>query len=213
MLRSNIRPRLRLAGACLALCGGLAVSGLAVSAGSGASPALAASSAPAATAAQNPSSATFVVGNTDAVDTLNPFLGFTSQDYEVYGLLYDNLMDYGQLDYSGTPRLATSWSHSKNGLVWTYHIRHGVKWSDGVPLTAADVAYTIQRNIAPNSTEFSDNEAYVGEIKSVKATGTYTVVMTVKHYTPVMNRLERADPARAHLEEHQREASSGRSRT
>ena len=131
-----------------------------------------------------------MVGNTDAVDTLNPFLGFTSQDYEVYGLLYDNLMDYGQLDYSGTPRLATSWSHSKNGLVWTYHIRHGVKWSDGVPLTAADVAYTIQRNIAPNSTEFSDNEAYVGEIKSVKATGTYTVVMTVKHYTPVMNRLE-----------------------
>jgi peptide/nickel transport system substrate-binding protein len=180
MLRSINRPRLRLTAACLALCGGLAA----------ASPALAATSAPAATAAQNPSSATFVVGNTDAVDTLNPFLGFTSQDYEVYGLLYDNLMDYGQLDYAGTPRLATSWSHSKNGLVWTYHIRHGVKWSDGVPLTAADVAYTIQRNIAPNSTEFSDNEAYVGEIKSAKATGKYTVVMTVKHYTPVMNRLE-----------------------
>ncbi|HEX5189901.1 MAG TPA: ABC transporter substrate-binding protein [Streptosporangiaceae bacterium] len=182
MLRSINRQRLRLAPACLALCGGLAVSGLA-----GASPALAATSGP---ASGQPRSATFVVGNTDAVDTLNPFLGFTSQDYEVYGLLYDNLMDYGQLNYAGTPRLATSWSHSKNGLVWTYHIRHGVKWSDGVPLTAADVAYTIQRNIVPNSTEFSDNEAYVGEIKSAKATGKYTVVMTVKHYTPVMNRLE-----------------------
>ncbi len=183
MLRSITRPPLRLAAACLALCGGLAA----------ASPAIAATAAPSArlaAAAQNPGSTTFVVGSTDAVDTLNPFLGFTSQDYEVYQILYDTLTAYGQLDYSGTPRLATSWSHSKNGLVWTYHIRHGVKWSDGVPLTAADVAYTIQRNIVPGSTEFADNEAYVGEIKSAKATGKYTVVMTVKHYTPVMNRLE-----------------------
>ncbi|HVB45484.1 MAG TPA: ABC transporter substrate-binding protein [Streptosporangiaceae bacterium] len=182
MLRSNSRPRLRLAAAGLALCAGLATAG----------PALAARSAPAGhlapvTAAHGPT--TFVVGNTDAVDTLNPFNGFTSQDFEVYGLIYDNLMDYGQLDYSGAPRLATSWSHSKDGLTWTYHIRKGVKWSDGVPLTAADVAYTFQRNIQPNSTEFADNEAYVGQITSAVATGPYTVVMKVRHYSPVMNRL------------------------
>ncbi|MGN6676679.1 MAG: ABC transporter substrate-binding protein, partial [Streptosporangiaceae bacterium] len=145
MLRSNIRLRLVAAG--LALCGGLAA----------ASPALASTAdhaAKQAPAGQTPNS-TFVVGNTDAVDTLNPFLGFTSMDYEVYELLYDNLMDYGQQNYAGTPRLAKSWKHSKNGLVWTYHIRHGVKWSDGKPLTAADVAYTFQRNIVPNSTEFA----------------------------------------------------------
>ncbi|MGI9004773.1 MAG: ABC transporter substrate-binding protein [Streptosporangiaceae bacterium] len=182
MLRSTSRPRLRLAAAGLALCAALAAS----------LPALAANAAPAAGAAgasSSPASSTFVVGDTDAVDTLNPFNGFTGQDYEVYGLIYDNLMDYGQLNYTGTPRLATSWTHSKNGLVWTYHIRHGVKWSDGVPLTAADVAYTFQRNIKPNSIEFADNEAYVGEITSAVATGKYTVVMKVKHYTPVMNRL------------------------
>ncbi len=182
MLRSNSRPRLRLAAAGLVLCGGLAA----------ATPALAANAAPAARLAPASSSAntsTFVVGDTDAVDTLNPFNGFTGQDYEVYGLIYDNLMDYGQLDYTGTPRLATSWSHSKDGLTWTYHIRHGVKWSDGVPLTAADVAYTFQRNIKPNSIELADNEAYVGEITSAVATGKYTVVMKVRHYTPVMNRL------------------------
>ena len=44
-----------------------------------------------------------MVGDTDAVDTLNPFNGFTGQDYEVYGLIYDNLMDYGQLNYAGPP--------------------------------------------------------------------------------------------------------------
>src|SRR6266702_6952880 len=182
MLRSNTRPWLRLATVGLALCGGLAV----------ASPGLAATSASAArlaAATQNASSATFVVGSTDAVDTLNPFLGFTSQDYEVYGLIYDNLMDYGQLDYTGTPRLATSWSHSKDGLTWTYHIRHGVKWSDGQPLTAADVAYTFQRDIRPGTTELADNTAYVANITSVRQTGPYTVVMTVNKFTPVMNRL------------------------
>src|SRR5215469_3974827 len=178
MLRSNSGRRLRLTAAAAAVCAGLAA----------AAPVVGAQAAP---SMQSPSAkSTFVVGDTGAVDTLNPFEGFTSQDHEVYGLIYDNLMDYGQLNYAGTPRLATSWSHSKNGLVWTYHIRKGVKWSDGVPLTAADVAYTIQRNIKPNSTEFADNEAYVGEITSAEATGRYTVVMKVKRHTPVMNRLE-----------------------
>src|SRR5262245_49238373 len=112
MARSMTRPRMRLAAACLALCGGC-----------GASPALASTAAFAATASQNGSSSTFVVGSINAVENLNPFIGYTGQDSQVYGVIYDNLMDYGQLNYAGTPRLATSWSHSKNGLVWTYDIR------------------------------------------------------------------------------------------
>jgi len=178
MARSTFRIRLaRLTAAGLAACAGLALAG--------AAPALARSSPP------HHGPTTFVVGNTGAVDTLNLFNGFTSQDFEVYGLVYDNLMDYGQLDYQGSPRLATSWSHSADGLTWTYHIRHGVKWSDGQPLTSADVVYTFQRDTVPGSTEFADNEAYVGEIihSSIHAVGPYTVVMQVRHFTPVMNRL------------------------
>jgi peptide/nickel transport system substrate-binding protein len=144
-----------------------------------------ASASPAASHAPS----TFVIGNTDAVDTLNPFVGFTAQDFEIYGLIYDNLMDYGQLDYSPSPRLATSWSHSQDGLTWTYHIRKGVKWSDGVPLTAKDVAYTFTRDIRPGSTELADNTAYVANITSAVATGPYTVVMKVKKPTPGMSRL------------------------
>ena len=147
------------------------------------------SPSPSASPAASHPPSTFVVGNTDAVDTLNPFVGFTQQDFEVYGLIYDNLMDYGQLDYSPSPRLATSWSHSPDGLTWTYHIRKGVKWSDGVPLTAKDVAYTFTRNIRPGSTELADNTAYVANITSAVATGPYTVVMKVKKPTPGMNRL------------------------
>src|SRR5258706_577826 len=182
MLRSNSRPGLRLAAAGLALCGGLAA----------ATPALAATGSPAgqlAVSGAKHGPSTLVVGDNGAVDTLNPYNGFTSLDFEVYGNIYDNLMDYGQLDYSGTPRLATSWSHTPDGLTWTYHIRKGVKWSDGVPLTAADVAYTFTRDIQPGSVEQADNSAYVGNITSAKATGPYTVVMKVSKPSPVMNRL------------------------
>ena len=43
------------------------------------------------------------------------------------------------------PALATKWETSSDGKTWTFHIRDGVKWNDGVPLTAADIAYTYNR--------------------------------------------------------------------
>ncbi len=168
--------------AALILCGGAATIGAAV-----AGPAAQAAQA----AAQPKGPSTFVVGDTAAVDGMNPYVGLTSIDFEVYGLVYDDLMDYGQTNYAPTPRLATSWSVSKDQLVWTYHIRHGVKWSDGKPLTAADVAYTFQRDTVPGSTEEADNSAYVANIvhSSVKAIGKYTVQMRVTKPTPNMDLL------------------------
>ncbi|HEU5417023.1 MAG TPA: ABC transporter substrate-binding protein [Streptosporangiaceae bacterium] len=186
--RRPARRRLAAAGAALALClpASLALAVPAAAAPASSSPSASSSASPAPT--HYPKS-TFVVGDAaDAVDTLNPFVGVTSQDYEVYGLIYDNLMDYGQLDYSPAPRLATSWSHSANGLVWTYHIRQGVKWSDGVPLTAADVAYTFNRDIH-GAAERAGSLAYVQNITKVQQTGKYTVVMTVSKPTPGMAKL------------------------
>jgi len=193
MLRSNPGPWSRLTARGLARRGGIAVA-LVLIAGTATVPALAVTTSAAArfasTAAAHGTS-TFVVGNTAAVDGMNPYVGQTAVDFEVYGLIYDNLMDYGQTNYQPAPRLATSWSVSKNQLVWTYHIRHGVKWSDGVPLTAADVAYTFWRDTIPNSTEYADNSAYVANIvhNSVKAIGQYTVQMTVTKPTPNMDLL------------------------
>ena len=47
-----------------------------------------------------PGRLTFVVGNTESVDTLNPYVGFTSRTSRSTAMVYDKLMDYGQLDYS-----------------------------------------------------------------------------------------------------------------
>ncbi|MEG2700495.1 MAG: peptide ABC transporter substrate-binding protein, partial [Hungatella sp.] len=54
-------------------------------------------------------------------------------------------------DESGSvvPGSAEKWEISPDGLVYTFHLREGLKWSDGSPLTAADFVYAIQRVLTP----------------------------------------------------------------
>lgn len=47
------------------------------------------------------------------------------------------------LDLRPQPSLATSWEIGEDGLSYTFHLREGVKWHDGAPFTAADVAFSI----------------------------------------------------------------------
>jgi peptide/nickel transport system substrate-binding protein len=42
-----------------------------------------------------------------------------------------------------TPWLATSWKYSDGNKTLTFNIRNGVKWSDGKPMTAADVVFSF----------------------------------------------------------------------
>ena len=48
------------------------------------------------------------------------------------------------------PELATSWKISKDGRTITFTLRPGVKFSDGTPFSADDVAYTVQQMMDPN---------------------------------------------------------------
>jgi peptide/nickel transport system substrate-binding protein len=59
------------------------------------------------------------------------------------GFFYEPLVYVNTLENAKTtPWLATSWAWSDGNKVLTFTIRKGVKWSDGVPMTAADVAFT-----------------------------------------------------------------------
>lgn len=52
------------------------------------------------------------------------------------------------------PAAAQSWDISADGLVYTFHLRDGLKWSDGQPVTAEQFAYTMRRAcIASNASE------------------------------------------------------------
>ena len=81
------------------------------------------------------------VGTTNYIDSLNPFVAIESQSYNAFVMEYPQLVQYGPGEKLEGD-WATSWSHSSDGLTWTFHLKAGGKWSDGKPLTAADAAWT-----------------------------------------------------------------------
>ena len=115
------------------------------------------------------------VGWTMPVDSLNPFVGFSASDYELWALNYDSLTRPRAATMVAGPDLATSWKVSPNGETWTFHLRQGVKWQDGKPFTAADVAWTYNFIIKHDVSAFSQ---YIGGIGRVKAPTKSTVVFS-----------------------------------
>ncbi|HVQ18588.1 MAG TPA: ABC transporter substrate-binding protein, partial [Actinomycetes bacterium] len=132
----------------------------------------------------------FVVGELQKVDNLNPFKGITVAAYETWALTYNTLTGYSADDFAPVPQLAESWEASDDNKTWTYHLVDNATFTDGEPLTADDVVYTFERVMAGESIERTNYGSYVRNIESVKATDDYTVVMTVKEPTPVMNNLQ-----------------------
>jgi peptide/nickel transport system substrate-binding protein len=131
----------------------------------------------------------FVVGVLQDVDNLNPFKGITVAAYESWGLAYDSLTGYGAESFEPVPRLAEEWGASEDGLTWTYNLVDNATFHDGEPLTADDVAYTFNRILDGESIERTNYGSYVKNIESVEAVDDYTVEMTVKQPTPIMNNL------------------------
>jgi peptide/nickel transport system substrate-binding protein len=76
-----------------------------------------------------------------ALSTFNPFTAYYQADLNVIRVIYPSLTETGE---NGQPvsYLATSWSISPDHLTWTFKIRPGLTWTDGVPITARDVAWT-----------------------------------------------------------------------
>jgi peptide/nickel transport system substrate-binding protein len=128
---------------------------------------------------------TFTVALLNEADSFNPFLGIEAESYEMWALTYDYMIDYSMKDMSPEPGLAKSWDTSTDGLTWTFHIRTGVKWSDGQPLTAADIAYTYNR-ILHGTVEASSWASYLTSVKQITAPDAQTVVLTLKKPNAVL---------------------------
>src|SRR5207248_5569704 len=78
------------------------------------------------------------------------------------------------------PDLATSWHVARDGLTWTFALRHGVTWSDGKPFTSADVTYTFDDIVLKKALAASGSSYYLN-VSSVQAKGPYTVVFHLSH--------------------------------
>jgi peptide/nickel transport system substrate-binding protein len=58
------------------------------------------------------------------------------------------LVEWAQSEIKVIPGLAESWTPTDQGKSWTFHLREGVKWSDGHPFTADDLVFAVQRVFA-----------------------------------------------------------------
>ena len=99
-----------------------------------------------------------------------------SEAYTIFELVYDSMY---QLNLDGTYslELADSVDVSDDGTVWTFHIRDGVKFHDGVPLTADDIAFSY--NFYQANEDFPFLNVYTTYFDSVEAPDPNTVVITL----------------------------------
>ena len=74
--------------------------------------------------------------------TFNPVLAMDGASDAVVRLLFSGLIALDAVTQEVRPALADMWSVSPDGLTWTFKLRAGLRWSDGQPLTAADVVFT-----------------------------------------------------------------------
>jgi peptide/nickel transport system substrate-binding protein len=108
--------------------------------------------------------------NMDPANTQDPM----SIQAELAG--FDTLVHLNPQGTAEEPDLAQSWTVSPNGKVWTFHLRPGIKFSNGQPITAADVVWSYNRLRAPSSVV----DWTLASVASDEAVNPTTVKVTLK---------------------------------
>src|SRR5437868_3218794 len=103
------------------------------------------------------------------------------------GNVYDGLLRVTKDGASVEPALATSWDTSADGLMWTFHLRPGVKFSDGSDLTSNDVKVSLDLARAGKRTVWKDNYKAIKEVGAPDP-ATVTIALTAPH-APLLSEL------------------------
>src|SRR5918911_454518 len=103
------------------------------------------------------------------------------------GNVYDGLLRVTKDGASVEPALATSWDTSADGLAWTFHLRPGVMFSDGTPLTSRDVKVSLDIARAGRRSVWKDNYKAIQEIQTPDAE-TVNIVLSQPH-APLLSEL------------------------
>lgn len=137
------------------------------------------SASPPFAAASGAASDSLVIGSQIAPPALDPTANASAAIDEVFDYnVYQHLV---QLDPKGAiiPVLATGYNESSDGLTYTFKLRSGVSFSNGDPLTAADVVFSLKR--AANATSGYPYQPLVADVSTVTSPSTDTVVVTLTH--------------------------------
>ncbi|HEY8447997.1 MAG TPA: peptide ABC transporter substrate-binding protein [Thermomicrobiales bacterium] len=83
-------------------------------------------------------------------DDFDPQKSSFTNEIDILALAYEGLTKLDE-NQQTVPAAAESWEYNEDATQITFHLREGLKWSDGSPLTAADFAYAIERTCDPNT--------------------------------------------------------------
>ncbi len=108
--------------------------------------------------------------------TLNPFVALDEENYNVWSLNWDLLTNFSTEDLSPVPGIAKSWEVSDDRKTVTFKLDPEKVWSDGEPVTSADVKFSLE-TLGGEGDIFS---GYTDEITSIKTPDDETVVITTK---------------------------------
>lgn len=128
-------------------------------------------------AAHRSASNTLTIGWAVETKTLDPVNSPQNPDIWVMVNIYDQLLRVGPNGTTLEPDLATSWNITNGGKVYTFHLRHNVKFQNGMKFSASDVKFALDR--ARQKSELWSWT--LAAIKNVAAVNPYTVRVTLKH--------------------------------
>ncbi len=125
-------------------------------------------------------------------NTLNPILSANTTEAMINRLSFDLLLSVDTTGKHVLPMLAAevptlaNGGIAKDGVTITYHLRHGVRWQDGVPFTSRDVKFTWQA-IMNDANNLNSRNGYE-RVKSVDTPDAYTVIFHLKaRFAPFVN--------------------------
>lgn len=122
--------------------------------------------------------------------TFNPFTSTDATSSAMADMMFDGLFSSNPMNAEVVPKLAKSVEVKGNNYI--VHLRKGLKWSDGKPITADDVMFTWNDIIFAGlgNTSTRDSMVIDGELPKIKKLDNYTVMFTVKkQFAPFLRML------------------------
>ncbi len=119
------------------------------------------------------------------VGKIDPHLAVSTIDRAVVAWMFNGLVRFKPGSMSPAdiePDLAESWDSSADKKIWTFHLRHGVKFHGGYgEMTADDIVYSLKKSADPKRSAASADFA---AFETIEAVDPYTVKITLKQTVP-----------------------------
>jgi peptide/nickel transport system substrate-binding protein len=106
---------------------------------------------------------------------LNPFVGVNEEEYTIWAINWDLLVNFDPETLSPTPGIAESWDVSEDKKTVTFHLVDA-NWSDGEPITSADVKWSLEV-LGDNGLLFS---SYTNNVTAIRTPDEHTVVIETR---------------------------------